>query len=163
MTCEHRSRLLGATAVLVGVLAGAGCSLGASSGSAQTAPPPATGAPSSPVPAGPADRAAIGVVRALTDALNDGDSAAARVLFAPHARFDSVGRIYPDRDAIFDRFLDPEVIAVRGRYTERSTRVDGDRLVVEYDFTTGSGGRERFTYAYRVEDGLITDVIGRYV
>ncbi|MBM0206507.1 nuclear transport factor 2 family protein [Micromonospora sp. STR1s_5] len=103
------------------------------------------------------------MARTLTDALNRGDSAAARAVFAPTARFDSVGRIYPDRDAIFDRFIDPEVIALGGRYTELSSRTDGDRLVVEYNFTTRSGGREHFTYAYRIQDGVITDVIGRYV
>ncbi|MBG0565564.1 nuclear transport factor 2 family protein [Actinoplanes aureus] len=103
------------------------------------------------------------VVRSFIEALNRGDGDAARALVAPDARFDSVGRLYPDRQAIFDRFLDPEVIAVGGRYSERGSRTEGDRLVVEYDFTTGSGGRERFTYAYRIDDGLIVDVVGRYV
>jgi SnoaL-like domain len=162
MTREHRSRPRSATPVLVGALAVAGCGPGASAGSAETAPPSAASSPSPPS-AGATDQTGVGVARAFTDALNDGDSAAARALFAADARFDSVGRIYPDRDAIFDRFIDPEVIAVQGRYTERSTRLDGDRFVVEYDFTTGSGGREHFTYAYRIEDGLITDVVGRYV
>ena len=103
------------------------------------------------------------LVRALTDALNRGDATGARECFAPTARFDSVGRIYPDRDAIFGQFLEPEVIGAGGRYTELSNKIEGDRLVVEYNFTTTGGGREHFTYAYRIEQGLITDVIGKYV
>jgi hypothetical protein len=159
---RHRPALPRSIAVvLLGAVAVAACGTDPSTDSTATPPAPPASSATSPLVAS-TDRT-VGVVRALVDALNRGDSTAARALFAPTARFDSVGRIYPDRDAIFDRFLDPEVIAVGGRYTERSTRVDGDRLVVEYDFTTRSGGREHFTYAYRVQDGLITDVIGRYV
>jgi hypothetical protein len=161
MTRHHRSRLRRAAPILAGLLAVAACSPDPSTGAA--APPPATagaGPAASPSPATPAD---IRVARGFTDALNRGDGAAARASFAATARFDSVGRIYPDRDAIFGRFLDPEVIAAGGRYTELSTRADGDRLVVEYEFTTRSGGREHFTYAYRIENGLIVDVIGRYL
>ncbi len=149
-----------APALVASLLAAAACSPSSS-------PTAADPAPSSVViitpPGAAGDQASLTVVRNLTDALNRGDSAAARALFAPTARFDSVGRIYPDRDAIFDRFLDPEVIGLGGRYTERATRTDGDRTVVEYDFTTRSGGSEHFTYAYRLRNGLITDVVGRYV
>jgi hypothetical protein len=103
------------------------------------------------------------VARRFAEAANSGDERAVAALFAPDARFDSVGRIYPSRADIMDRFLVPEVLDAGGRYQAGERRWDGDRLVVTYDFTTGSGGRERFTYAYLIRDGLIRDVIGRYV
>jgi hypothetical protein len=153
----HRRRLA-SVAIAATVLATAACASNDDTGRGAVATAPANSVASST-----ADSEALRVARALTAALNRGDSAAARTHFSPSARFDSVGRIYPDRDAIFDRFLDPEVIAVGGQYAERSTRTEGDRLVVAYTFTTRSGGREDFTYAYRIRDGLITDVVGRYV
>ncbi|MEV0719419.1 nuclear transport factor 2 family protein, partial [Asanoa sp. NPDC050611] len=116
------------------------------------------------------DRAALvdrdraeSVVDRFAEAANAGDRAAVAALFAPDARFDSVGRIYPDRAAIMDRFLGPEVLDAGGRYAPGEQRWEGDRLVVAYEFTTRSGGRERFTYAYLVRDGVIRDVVGRYL
>jgi hypothetical protein len=109
-------------------------------------------------------RAALQVAERLTTALNDGDEAGVRESFAPDARFDSVGRIYPDRDAIMNRFLVPEVLRVGGTYrTIAVTPGSVGRVVVEYEFTTSGGARERFTYDYLVVDGRITDVVGRYV
>lgn len=148
---RFRHRVLSAVAMVT--IAGGACETPVTSG---------TPAPQGTLPS-TVDNEALRVARAFTDALNRGDGAAARALVEPSARFDSVGRVYPDRDAIFERFLDPEVIAVGGQYAERSTRTEGGRLVVKYDFTTRSGGRETFTYAYQIRDGLIADVIGRYV
>jgi hypothetical protein len=105
------------------------------------------------------DPAALRTARAFIDALNRGDGEAARTLLAPAARFDSAGRVFPDRDAIMDDFLIPDVIRPGGRYTEKSVTTADGRLVAEYEFGAG----EHFTYAYRISDGLITDVIGRYV
>jgi hypothetical protein len=113
--------------------------------------------------AAPDRNAAEDVAQRFAEAANSGDERAVAALFAPDARFDSVGRIYPSRADIMDRFLVPEVLDVRGRYQPGERRWDGDRLVVTYDFTTDSGGRERFTYAYLIHDGLIRDVVGRYV
>jgi hypothetical protein len=130
-------------------------------GSAQqtAASSPATGAELSE-----AQRSALAAADRLTTALNDDDEAGARAAFAPEARFDSVGRIYPDREAIMNRFLVPEVLRVGGTYrTLAVTPGNADRVVVEYEFTTSSGGRERFTYDYLVVGGRITDVVGRYV
>ena len=62
------------------------------------------------------------------------------------------------------RFLVPEVLRVGGTYrTLAATPGTDDRVVVEYEFTTSSGGRERFTYDYLVVDGSIKDVVGRYL
>lgn len=107
--------------------------------------------------------AATDVARRFAVAANAGDQAAVAALFAPDARFDSVGRIYPDRDAIMERFLIPEVLDAGGRYEPGEQRWEGDRLVVTYRYDTGSGGTENFTYAYLIRDGVIRDVIGRYV
>jgi len=113
--------------------------------------------------AAPDRNAAEDIAQRFAEAANSGDERAVAALFAPDARFDSVGRIYPSRADIMDRFLVPEVLDAGGRYQPGERRWDGDRLVVTYDFTTGSGGRERFTYAYLIHDGLIRDVVGRYV
>ncbi|WP_033435611.1 nuclear transport factor 2 family protein [Saccharothrix syringae] len=132
------------------------------------AEPPQTG-PETPtpsteaVPVSDADRAAApGLAERFLQAANAGDSAAVAALFAEDARFDSVGRIYPSRRDIMDRFLDPEVIEAGGRYTVTGSGWYGDRYRVEYDYDTGHGGKEVFYYDYLVRDGLIQDVIGRY-
>ncbi|MEJ3657939.1 nuclear transport factor 2 family protein [Actinomycetes bacterium KLBMP 9759] len=110
-----------------------------------------------------AHRAALQAAERLVTALNHGDEAGVRAAFAPDARFDSVGRIYPDREAIMDRFLIPEVLRIGGTYRTLATAPGvGDRVVVEYEFTTSSGGRERFTYDYLVIGTTIKDVVGRY-
>lgn len=132
-----------------------------SAGAAQptVAPSTATGAE-----LGEAQRSALAAADRLTTALNDGDEAGVRAAFAPEARFDSVGRIYPDREAIMSRFLVPEVLRVGGTYRTRAVTPGNDgRVVVEYEFTTSSGGRERFTYDYLVVEGRIVDVVGRYL
>lgn len=162
MTLRRRAlSVVAALAVAVGAVACASSDTADPEASATA--PTASGTAASGGPTSTIDSEALRAARAFTDALNRGDRAAAEALLTPAARFDSVGRVYPDRDAIFDRFLDPEVIAVGGQYAERDVRTEGDRLVVAYDFTTRSGGRETFTYAYQVRGGLITDVIGRYV
>ncbi|WP_162907608.1 nuclear transport factor 2 family protein [Allorhizocola rhizosphaerae] len=103
------------------------------------------------------------VAQRFLEAANAGDEAGVAALFAEDARFDSVGRIYSNRQEIMDRFLVPEVLRVGGRYESTGQQWQGDRLTVTYRFTTRSGGQERFTYAYLIRDGLIRDVIGRYI
>ncbi|MGM1065544.1 hypothetical protein [Saccharothrix sp. Mg75] len=114
-------------------------------------------------PLSDADRAAApGLAERFLEAANAGDSAGVAAVFAEDARFDSVGRIYPSRKDIMDRFLDPEVIEAGGRYAVTGTSWNGDRYRVDYDYDTGHGGKEVFYYEYLVRDGLIQDVIGRY-
>ncbi|MHA6627194.1 hypothetical protein ACU61A_17300 [Pseudonocardia sichuanensis] len=111
-----------------------------------------------------AQQQALAVAERFTEAANRGDEAGVRDAYAPEARFDSVGRIYPDREAILERFLIPEVLRAGGTYQALSAVPGaGERVVVEYEFTTSRGGREHFTYDYLVTDGTIRDVIGRYV
>ena len=158
-----RLRTAAGAAALI-ALAGCGTTTSAgppTAGPAQqtAASPPAIGAE-----LGEAQRGTLAVADRLTTALNGGDEDGARAAFAPDARFDSVGRIYPDREAIMSRFLVPEVLRVGGTYrTVAVTPGNDDRVVVEYEFTTSSGGRERFTYDYLVVDGSIKDVVGRYL
>ncbi|WP_409494282.1 nuclear transport factor 2 family protein [Amycolatopsis sp. cmx-11-12] len=119
--------------------------------------------PAAPAPLSGSDRAAApGITQKFTDAANKGDSPGVAATFAEQARFDSVGRIFPSREAIMSRFIDPEVIGVGGRYEITGARWAGDRYVVDYRFTTRSGGEEIFYYAFLVRDGLIRDVLGRY-
>ncbi len=107
--------------------------------------------------------------RALVDrfvkTINAGDARGVGAMFAESARFDSVGRIYSGRAEIMDRFLVPEVIEAGGTYTllDVTPGAGADRVVARYDFTTGSGGGERFTYDCAVADGAFTDCVGRYV
>lgn len=136
-----------------------------------SAPTPSQPTPSQPAPAERVPAAATTVAdgqRALVErfvaAINAGDAAGVREVFAAEARFDSVGRIYQGRDEIMDRFLVPEVIEAGGRYTLLSlTPRQGERIVAEYDFSTGSGGREHFTYDCAVRAGRFADCVGRYV
>ncbi|MBC6458817.1 nuclear transport factor 2 family protein [Actinomadura sp. HBU206391] len=159
----------GRMAVVVSVaLALAACSSDDGPGHAASAPPasvapsPRTSGGGSTAPAG-ADRAeAERVVRRFTDALNAGDEDGARESLAEDARFDSVGRIYPSRDDIMNDFLIPEVLQANGGYRVVGERWNGGRYIVDYEFTTGGGGRERFYYDYLIRDGLIRDVVGRY-
>lgn len=114
-------------------------------------------------PLSDADRAAAPeLAERFLEAANAGDAAGVAAVFAEDARFDSVGRIYPSRQDIMDRFLGPEVIEAGGRYTVTATSWNGDRYRVDYDYDTGHGGKEVFYYEYLVRDGLIQDVIGRY-
>ncbi|MEE6260810.1 nuclear transport factor 2 family protein [Plantactinospora sonchi] len=164
-----RNRLV-STATTIAILA-----LVAACGSDDADPPVGTpAAPTASAGPAPVDSTGTGqpadgraatenVARRFADTANSGDEAGVAALFAPDARFDSVGRIYPSRDEIMSRFLVPEVLRVDGRYEPGEERWDGTRLTVTYRFTTGSGGEERFTYAYLVRDGLIQDVIGRYL
>lgn len=108
------------------------------------------------------------VDRTLVDrfvaAVNRGDREAVGSLFAEDARFDSVGRIYRGRSEIMDRFLGPEVIEAGGRYRVLSVRAGArGRTVAEYDFTTGGGLREHFTYDCAEEGERFADCVGRYV
>ncbi|GAA3882180.1 hypothetical protein GCM10022243_53470 [Saccharothrix violaceirubra] len=148
------------------VLVGAVLSAAACGTSEPTAGSPAGGTTAASVDAEPlsdADReAAPAVAQRFADAANAGDSAGVAATFAEDARFDSVGRIYPSRADIMDRFLDPEVIRAGGRYEVTGTRWNGSRYVVDYEFTTRGGGSETFYYEFLVRDGLIQDVIGRY-
>jgi hypothetical protein len=52
-----------------------------------------------------AQQQGLSAAELLVLALNRGDEVGTRNAFAPDARFDSVGRIYPDREAILHRFL----------------------------------------------------------
>jgi hypothetical protein len=118
----------------------------------------------SAAPSGAAPGGGRETFEAFVAAVNSGDEAATRELFAPEARFDSVGRIYPDREAIFARFLGPEVIQAGSTYELLDVRAGADgRTVAEFDFTTGSGGQEHFTYDCAIADGRFTDCVGRYV
>ncbi|WP_147449396.1 hypothetical protein [Actinomadura pelletieri] len=129
-------------------------------------PEPSAGASDSPRAselAIPVDRAeAERVAHRFLDAANAGDAKRVGATFAVNARFDSVGRVYPSRADIMNRFLIPEVLDVGGRYKATASRWDGDRYVVNYDFTTRGGAAESFSYAFLIQDGLIRDVVGRY-
>ena len=165
----HRAqRHLATSLLLIGLLA-AGCGRGGddpssprSQASATTAAPATPGAgTAAPVGADTPDATAAVVARFI-QAANRGDVSALRTLFAADARFDRAGAIFTGRDEIIDRFLKPDVTDAGGRYTETGRRTEGNRLVAAFNFDTGSGGRERFTYSFLVRNGQIADVIGRY-
>ncbi|MEU4724872.1 nuclear transport factor 2 family protein [Nonomuraea dietziae] len=106
--------------------------------------------------------------RALVDrfvaAINTGDARQVAEIFTQDARFDSVGRIYDGRAQIMDRFLVPEVIEAGGTYTLRGVSAGASgRVIAEYDFATGHGGSEHFTYDCAVEGARFADCVGRYV
>lgn len=148
-------------ATLALVLAATSCS------TEPTVPAPAPSPSEAPMataaPLAESDRAAAPeIAQKFTDAANRGDSPGVASTFSEQARFDSVGRIFPSREAIMSRFIDPEVIGVGGRYEVTGTRWAGDRYVVDYRFTTRSRGEELFYYAFLIRDGLIRDVLGRY-
>ncbi|GAA2678565.1 nuclear transport factor 2 family protein [Nonomuraea recticatena] len=142
---------------------------------ASTAPTsaPATSAPGASTPATPGSATTgAGSVpadhRALVDrfvaAINAGDAGQVAETFTQDARFDSVGRIYDGRAQIMDRFLVPEVIEAGGAYTLRGVSAGaGGRVIAEYDFATGHGGSEHFTYDCAVEGARFADCVGRYV
>lgn len=160
----HRRLLAAAGTAALIALAGCGATTSAGPPAAEPARPAATATPPAGGELGGAHREALSAAERFTAALNGGDEAGVRASFAPDARFDSVGRIYPDREAIMSRFLVPEVLRVGGTYrTLTANAGNGGRVVVEYEFTTSSGGRERFTYDYLVVAGTIKDVVGRYV
>ena len=121
-----------------------------------------TTAPMSPTPAPDPQQAAEAVVRRFVTAANSGDADGVAQTFAPTARFDSVGRIYQGRDDIMDRFLKPEVLALGGQYTILGVTHVAESVTVEFTFRAGSSV-EHFTYRCVVRDGLIHDVVGRYV
>jgi SnoaL-like domain len=165
---NRAQRHLAASLLLIGLLA-AGCGWGGddsssprSQASATTAAPATSGAgTTAPVGADTPDATAAVVTRFI-QAVNRGDVTALRTLFAADARFDRAGTIFTGRDDIIDRFLKPDVTDAGGRYTETGRRPEGNRLVVAFNFDTGSGGQERFTYSFLVRNGQIADVIGRY-
>ncbi|ONI85472.1 hypothetical protein ALI22I_27090 [Saccharothrix sp. ALI-22-I] len=114
-------------------------------------------------PLSDADRAAAPeLAKRFMEAANAGNSDAVAATFAENARFDSVGRIYPSRKDIMDRFINPEVIKPGGEYKVTGEKWEGNRYRVDYDYSTGYGGTEIFYYEYLVRDGLIQDVVGRY-
>jgi hypothetical protein len=129
----------------------------------------ASPAPSASSPAATADGSAVPsehreLVDTFVSAINRGDETAVGETFAADAVFDSVGRIYEGRDEIMDRFLVPEVIRVGGQYTLLAvTAGEEGRVVAEYDFRTGGGGREHVTYDCAVNEGQFTNCVGRYV
>ncbi|MGP4104076.1 nuclear transport factor 2 family protein [Nonomuraea sp. KM90] len=149
------------------VAATAGCSQGPGPG----ATPPggtASRATSTSPPGTPSGGTVPEGQRALVErfvgAVNAGDEAGVRDTFAPEARFDSVGRIYQGRAEIMDRFLVPEVIRAGGRYTLLALTPGREgRVVAEYDYDTGGGGREHFTYDCEVRADRFADCVGRYV
>ena len=103
------------------------------------------------------------VVQQFVTSINAGDAEAVAATFAEDAVFDSVGRIYDGCDDTMNRFLIPEVIELGGQYEVLDvTEGEGGRVVVEFNFQAGSL-REHFTYDFLIEDGLIRDVVGRYV
>jgi SnoaL-like domain len=165
---KRARRQLATSLLLIGLLA-AGCGWGGDDPSsprrqatAATAAPATPGAATTaPVGADPPDATAAVVARFIR-AANRGDVSALRTLFAADARFDRAGAIFTGRDEIIDRFLQPDVTDAGGRYTETGRRPEGNRLVVAFNFDTGGGGQERFTYSFLVRNGQIADVIGRY-
>jgi SnoaL-like domain len=158
-------RHLATSLLLIGLLA-AGCGWGGDdSSSPRSQASAATAAPATPgagTTAADTPDAAAAVVTRFIQAANRGDVTALRTLFAADARFDRAGAIFTGRDEIIDRFLKPDVTDAGGRYTETGRRPEGNRLVVAFNFDTGSGGQERFTYSFLVRNGQIADVIGRY-
>ncbi|MFC6898788.1 acyltransferase family protein [Nonomuraea dietziae] len=137
--------------------------------SAPATSPPVASTPATPVPtttgaAGgvPADHRAL--VDRFVAAINAGDAGQVAETFTQDARFDSVGRIYDGRTQIMERFLVPEVIEAGGAYTLRGVSAGaGGRVIAEYDFATGHGGSEHFTYDCAVEGARFADCVGRYV
>lgn len=102
-------------------------------------------------------------VQQFITSVNAGDADAVAATFAEDAVFDSVGRIYDGRGEIMNRFLAPEVIDLGGQYEVlRISEGEDDRVIVEFDFTAGDL-YEHFTYDFLIEDGLIQEVVGRYV
>ncbi|SDC90832.1 nuclear transport factor 2 family protein [Actinokineospora iranica] len=158
-----KSGRLGVAALLLLTAACAGTEPAATPPPAANTSAAATGTSAPAAPLSDVDKeAAPAVAQRFADLANAGDSAGVAATFAEDARFDSVGRIYPSREAIMSRFLDPEVIRAGGKYEVTGTRWNGDRYVVDYRFTTGGGGQESFYYEFLIRDGLIRDVIGRY-
>ncbi|GAT69938.1 snoaL-like domain protein [Planomonospora sphaerica] len=142
------------------------CSGESRSAESRSAESGATGSAASPVPARSGTPPAVhrALVDRFIETINAGDSGRVADTFASDARFDSVGRIYQGRDEIMDRFLIPEVIEAGGRYTLLGvTAGAGGRVIAEYDFATGHGGREHFAYDCSVENGRFADCVGRYV
>jgi SnoaL-like domain len=161
-------RHLATSVLLIGLLA-AGCGWGGDDSgtprgraSAATAASDSPGAGTTAPDGADTPGATAAVVARFIHAANVGDVTALRSLFAADARFDRAGTIFTGRDEIIDRFLKPDVADAGGRYTETGRRIDGNRLVVAFNFDTGSGGQERFTYSFLVRSGQIADVIGRY-
>ncbi|MFR9795722.1 nuclear transport factor 2 family protein [Streptomyces sp. MS06] len=139
-----------------------GCS--ADIGTSGAEPPARTGtAPALPSPSGSVSAEALGVARGFTAAANAGDLEGIAAYYAADARFDRAGTLFRGRRAIIEDFMATDVVGDAGHYRELSVRAAGERTVVEYLFTSGSGAREHFTYSYRIEGGLIRDVVGRYV
>lgn len=154
-------RKIGLTALAL--VAAAACGTGQPAADTGPAPAGSTSTSTASAPLSDADRAAApDLVKRFAEAANAGDAEAVAATFAEDARFDSVGRIYPSREDIMDRFLIPEVLEPGGRYTVTGERWNGDRYRVDYDYATGYGGTEVFYYEYLVRDGLIQDVVGRY-
>ncbi|MFD8014975.1 nuclear transport factor 2 family protein [Streptomyces sp. NPDC059762] len=156
-------------ALLLGLLAPA-CSSPDRPTAAADTPAPVTvttpapsGASTAAGPRTAVDPALLAVARRYTEAANRGDVDGITAAYAPEARFDRAGTLFHGRDEIVGDFIRPDVVDDDGHYREISTHAADGRTVVEYIFTTGSGITEHFTYAYLVEDGVIVDVIGRYV
>jgi ketosteroid isomerase-like protein len=105
---------------------------------------------------------AEGVVRQFVEAANRGDAKAVANSFAPNARFDSIGRIYQGREQIMQRFLEPEVLALGGRYEIVGVSWEGEFVTFEFNFRAGSL-YEHFTYRCLVRNGQLQEVVGRYV
>jgi ketosteroid isomerase-like protein len=105
---------------------------------------------------------AEGVVRQFVEAANRGDAKAVANSFAPNARFDSIGRIYQGREQIMQRFLEPEVLALGGRYEIVGVSWEGEAVTFEFNFRAGSL-YEHFTYRCLVRNGQLQEVVGRYV
>ncbi|MBB6344195.1 hypothetical protein FHU36_000704 [Nonomuraea muscovyensis] len=124
---------------------------------------------SSPSPSPPGSGASVPaghreLVGRFVEAINRGETRRVADVFAEDATFDSVGRIYRGRAEIMGRFLEPEVIRAGGRYSLLRVAPGGaGRVVAEFDYDTGHGGKEHFTYDCAVSGGRFTDCVGRYV
>jgi hypothetical protein len=104
------------------------------------------------------ERAVLNYIQAV----NAGDRAKATAAVAENARFDIAGRVLQSRAEIMDNFLFPEVIGAGGHYQALGSRWERGRLIVDYEFTTRSGGQESFHYSYLTRDGRIQELVGRY-
>lgn len=127
----------------------------------ETATPFATAAAAAPAveTSTPADSEVV--LRRFVERINAGDREAVAALFAPDARFDSIGRIYVGRDQIMERFLIPEVINLGGQYTILGIAQGAPAITVSFDFQAGSLV-ELFTYRCVVRNRLIQECVGRY-
>ena len=115
-------------------------------------------------PAAP-DSTTLRIARTMIAALNAGDADAAGQVLATDAQFNRAGTVFDGRTAIVNNFFRADVVATHGQYQElraTSERGRSDVVTIEFNYRAGSV-REHFTYRFTIRNGLIQEVIGRYV